>query len=88
MPNFDPTAPLSFTHPDPKREATETALSSLPEPAFRKLYDITRVAASRAKAAGAMETLYGLTRGMKTLQRIGGERGIVFMKSQSHSAQK
>lgn len=76
MPNFDPTAPLSFTHPDPKREATEIALRGLPEPAFRELYDTTRTAASRAKADGAMEALYGLTRGMKTLQRIGGERGI------------
>jgi len=77
MSNFDPTVPLSFAHPDPNRAEIEAALRALPEPVFRRLYDITRAAASRAKADGAMETLYGLTRGMKTLQRIGGERGVM-----------
>lgn len=82
MPTFDATKPLSFNHPDPNRAETEAVLRGLPEPVFRTLYEITRGAASRAKVEGAMETLYGLTRGMKTLQRIGGDRGIVFMKSQ------
>ena len=77
MSNFDPTAPLSFEHPDPNRAEKEVALRALPEPVFRGLYNITRAAASRAKAEGAMETLYGLTRGMKTLQRIGAEQGII-----------
>ncbi|BDW88149.1 hypothetical protein [Thalassospira tepidiphila] len=77
MSNFDPTVPISFAHPDPDRAEKEAALRTLPEPAFRTLYDITRAAASRAKAEGAMETLYGLTRGMKTLQRIGAEQGII-----------
>ncbi|MBE69613.1 MAG: hypothetical protein CMO07_02410 [Thalassospira sp.] len=77
MSNFDPTTPLSFTHPDPNRAEKEAALRALPEPVFRGLYDITRAAASRAKAEGAMETLYGLTRGMKTLQRIGAEQGVI-----------
>ncbi|WP_296993010.1 prenyltransferase/squalene oxidase repeat-containing protein [Thalassospira sp. UBA1131] len=88
MSNFDPTAPLSFAHPDPNRAETEAALRALPEPVFRGLYDITRAAASRAKAEGAMETLYALTRGMKILQRIGGERRVLFMKSQSHLEHK
>jgi hypothetical protein len=77
MSNFDPTVPISFAHPDPDRAEKEAALRTLPEPAFRALYDITRAAASRAKAEGAMEALYGLTRGMKTLQRIGAEQGII-----------
>jgi hypothetical protein len=77
MSNFDPTTPLSFTHPDPNRAEKEAALRALPEPVFRGLYNITRAAASRAKADGAKETLYGLTRGMKTLQRIGAEQGII-----------
>jgi len=77
MPTFDPTKPLSFAHPDPNRAETEATLRTLPEPAFRALYKITRTASSQAKVEGAMETLYGLTRGMKTLQRIGGERGTV-----------
>lgn len=77
MPEFDPTAPLSFAHPDPDRPAKEAALRAVSEDAFRALYAITRVAATRMKVAGDMEALYGLTRGMKTLQRIGGERGII-----------
>ncbi|WP_246879192.1 hypothetical protein [Thalassospira sp. ER-Se-21-Dark] len=77
MSNFDPTKPLSFAHPDPNRAEIEADLRALAEPVFRGLYDITRAAASRAKAEGAMETLYGLTRGMKTLQRIGAEQGII-----------
>ncbi|NIY76909.1 terpene cyclase/mutase family protein [Thalassospira sp. HF15] len=85
---FDANKPLSFDHPDPKRAETEAELRALPEQDFRALYKITRRAASRVKAEGEMETLYGLTRGMKTLQRIGGERGIVFMKSQSPFLQK
>lgn len=79
MPTFDAQKPLSFDHPDPDRPTTEAELRALPEPAFRELYDITRAAASRAKTEGAMETLYGLTRGMKTLQRIGAERGILLV---------
>jgi hypothetical protein len=76
MSTFDANKPLSFDHPDPNRPEIEATLRALPEPEFRKLYDVTRTAASRAKAEGEMETLYGLTRGMKTLQRIGGDRGI------------
>jgi hypothetical protein len=80
MEPFDPTAPLSFDHPDPNRVAKEAALRALPEDAFRNLYAITRQTAAQAKANGEMERLYGLTRGMKTMQRIGGERGVVFTK--------
>lgn len=77
MPEFDPTAPLSFAHPDPDRPGKEAALRAVSEDAFRTLYAITRAEATQVKAAGDMEALYGLTRGMKTLQRIGGERGII-----------
>jgi hypothetical protein len=81
MPQFDPTAPLSFDHPDPERPEKEVALRALPEDAFRALYAITRAEATRMKTAGDMNALYGLTRAMKTLQRIGGERGIMFMRT-------
>ena len=76
MSTIDTNKPLSFDHPDPNRPETEATLRALPEPEFRALYEITRSAASRAKVQGEMDTLYGLTRGMKTLQRIGGDRGI------------
>ena len=81
MSDFDPNIPLSFAHPDPDRPEKEAALRALPEDAFRTLYAITRAEAARMKAAGNMEILYGMTRAMKTLQRIAGERGIMFMRA-------
>ena len=63
-------------HPDPDRATKEEALRALDDDTFRDLYAITRAAATQAKASGEMETLYGLTRGMKTLQRMAGDRGI------------
>ncbi|WP_022732006.1 prenyltransferase/squalene oxidase repeat-containing protein [Thalassospira lucentensis] len=74
---FDPHMPLSFKHPDPDRAAKESALRALSEEGFRTLFALTRASASQKRASGEMEALYGLTRGLKTLQRIGGERGIV-----------
>ncbi|MEQ8285995.1 prenyltransferase/squalene oxidase repeat-containing protein [Thalassospira sp.] len=74
---FDPEKPLSFSHPDPDRTAKEAALAGLSETVFRNLYALTRKEAARVKASGEMDRLYGLTRGMKTLQRIGGQRGIM-----------
>lgn len=74
---FDPQMPLSFKHPDPDRAAKEAVLRVLSEEGFRALFALTRAAASQKRASGEMEALYGLTRGLKTLQRIGGERGII-----------
>ncbi|MEQ9346642.1 MAG: hypothetical protein RIG26_09390 [Thalassospira sp.] len=74
---FDPEKPLSLSHPDPDRTAKEAALAVLSETVFRNLYALTRMEATRVKASGEMDRLYGLTRGMKTLQRIGGQRGII-----------
>ncbi|MDP2698722.1 hypothetical protein [Thalassospira sp.] len=68
---------LSFDHPDPDRADKEAMLYRLSETGFRDLYHRTRAEASAMRRAGDMERLYGLTRGLKTLQRIGGERGIV-----------
>lgn len=81
---FDPKSPLAFAHPDPDREAKEVALRALDDDAFRALYAITRAAATQAKASGEMEVLYGLTRGMKTLQRMAGDRGIRLTKVLQH----
>ncbi|WP_430472773.1 prenyltransferase/squalene oxidase repeat-containing protein [Thalassospira lucentensis] len=74
---FDPEKPLSFCHPDPDRATKEDALRGLSEDALRNLYAITRKQASMMRETGDMEVLYGLTRGMKTIQRISGERGII-----------
>jgi len=83
MPTLDPNAALSFPHPDPHRADKEAALRNLSEDAFCTLYAITRAEAARMKNTGEMEALYGLTRGMKTLQRIGGERGIILRIARS-----
>lgn len=41
------------------------------------LYDETHAAASTARRAHNMEALYPLVRGMKTIQRIAGARGLI-----------
>jgi len=72
-----PAQPLVFEHPDPARSEKEEALLTLSEGAFRDLFKVTRIEAQKMRVSGDMEALYRLTRGLKTLQRIGGERGIV-----------
>jgi len=69
--------PLCFDHPDQKRAEKEAVLRSLDSVEFKALFQLTRNAASIARQNGDMERLYALTRGVKTLQRISGERGFV-----------
>ncbi|OSQ39760.1 hypothetical protein TMES_07365 [Thalassospira mesophila] len=69
--------PLCFDHPDPQRAEKEAILRSLDAAEFKALYVVTRKAASMARQNGDMDRLYALTRGLKTLQRISGERGFV-----------
>lgn len=72
-----PAQPLVFEHLDPARPEKEEALLTLSEGAFRDLFKVTRIEAQKMRVSGDMEALYRLTRGLKTLQRIGGERGII-----------
>ena len=74
---LNPGRPLVFEHPDPARLEKEEALRTLSEGAFRELFKVTRIEAQKMRVSGDMEALYRLTRGLKTLQRIGGERGII-----------
>ncbi len=69
--------PLTVEHPDPTRLEKEEALRVLSEEAFRDLFEVTRIEAQKMRVSGDMDALYRLTRGLKTLQRIGGERGLV-----------
>lgn len=69
--------PLTFAEADPERPAREARLRAMSEAELLALYDETRKAASDARRAHDMETLYPLARGMKTIQRIAGERGLV-----------
>jgi hypothetical protein len=70
-------APLTFSDPDPDRPAKEAALLALSDADLLALYTETRAAASQARKAHDMERLYPLARGMKTIQRIAGERGFI-----------
>ncbi len=69
--------PLCFDHPDPDRANKEARLREMAQDDFIALYQTTRQAARLARQSGDMERLYGLTRGLKTLQRISGERGFL-----------
>lgn len=68
---------LTFSEPDPNRPEKEASLRALGEAELLALYNEPRKAASTARAAHDMEALYPLARGMKTIQRIAGERGFV-----------
>ncbi len=68
---------LIFSEPDPSRPEKEAFLRALSEAELLALYNETRKAASAAREAHDMEALYPLARGMKTIQRIAGERGFV-----------
>ncbi len=68
---------LTFSEHDPRRPEKEASLRALSEADLLALYHATRQAASAAREAHDMESLYPLARGLKTIQRIAGERGLV-----------
>ncbi|HEX7775191.1 MAG TPA: hypothetical protein VF449_01535 [Parvibaculum sp.] len=69
--------PLTFADPDPERGSKEARLRAMSDAELLALYNETRAAASDARKAHDMERLYPLARGMKTIQRIAGERGVI-----------
>jgi len=69
--------PLVFPERDPDRPAKEAALRLMDGHELMRLYEVTRSAASEARKQGDMDTLYPLARGLKTIQRLAGERGLV-----------
>lgn len=69
--------PLTFAESDPDRPAREAELRLMADDDLLALYKRTRAAAAEARKAHDMETLYPLARGMKTIQRIAGERGLI-----------
>tara|TARA_R110000868_G_scaffold20217_17_gene85925 strand:+ start:9547 stop:9828 length:282 start_codon:yes stop_codon:yes gene_type:complete len=77
MHQFDPRQPLTFSEPDPDRSAKERALHAMSNDDLLALYNLTRAEASAAQKTHDMEKVYPLVRGMKTLQRITGERGFI-----------
>lgn len=74
---------LKFEQPDPDRSAKEAEVEALSEPDLRALYEHTRAAAQKARAAQDMEELYRLVRGTKTIQRIAGKQGIIIRAKRS-----
>ncbi len=69
--------PLSFPETDPDRPAKEAQLLAMSDAELLALYAETRAAAAQASEARDMERLYPLVRGMKTIQRIAGARGLI-----------
>lgn len=74
---------LVFSEPDPDRPAKEARLRAMTEADLLALYEATRKAASEARRDHDMERLYPLARGMKTIQRIAAERGLVIRARRS-----
>jgi len=69
--------PLRFDENDPERSAKEAELRALASDDLLALFSSTRAAAVEARDRHDMEALYPLVRGMKTIQRIAGERGLI-----------
>ncbi|MFZ3034031.1 MAG: hypothetical protein WA138_08465 [Parvibaculum sp.] len=69
--------PLTFAESDPDRLTKEAELRAVSSDDLLALYKRTRAAASQARKAHDMEALYPLARGMKTIQRIADERGLI-----------
>lgn len=74
---------LVFSEPDPDRPAKEARLRAMTEADLLALYEETREAASKARREHDMGRLYPLARGMKTIQRIAAERGLVIRARRS-----
>ena len=80
--------PLTFAESDPDRPEREAELRLMSDDDLLALYKRTRAAASQARKAHDMETLYPLARGMKTIQRIAGERGLIIKARRLQDTQK
>jgi hypothetical protein len=70
-------APLVFELDDPARDEKERDVRAMSDDDLLALYNATRAAAHLARTNADLETLYPLARGMKTIQRIAGERGLI-----------
>lgn len=73
-------APFTLAEDDPARSAKETALRALSEVELLTLYRETRHHASVATRAHDMPRLLPMVRGMKTIQRIAAERGLIIRR--------
>ena len=70
---------LAIAEADPRRDAIERRLATVALDDLLALHARTLAAARAARAADDMPRLFDLVRGLKTLQRIAGERGHVIM---------
>lgn len=72
--------PIAFSERDPARAAKEARLAALDDAGLAHLLAVTRRAAAQARAAQAMERLFDLVRGMKTIQRVAHGRGLILRR--------
>lgn len=75
----NPPSVLTLQEDDSARPAIEAMLRNLAELDLRALWARTRAGAAQARVVGDMARLFPLVRGIKTIQRIAGERGILIV---------
>jgi len=73
-------APFTLAEDDPARSEKESALRALSEADLLTLYRQTRLLAAAATRAHDMPQLLPMVRGMKTIQRIAAERGLIIRR--------
>lgn len=73
-------APFVLAEDDPSRSEKESALRAMSEADLLALYRETRRLASAATRNHDMPRLLPMVRGMKTIQRIAAERGLIIRR--------
>lgn len=76
-------APFTLAEADPARSEKESALRTMSEADLLALYRETRSHASAATRDHDMSRLLPMVRGMKTIQRIAAERGLIIRRERS-----
>ncbi len=76
---------IRFSEPDPERPEKEAFLADLDDATLAATLQETRKAAAMARANQAMDDLFQLVRGMKTIHRIANQRGLILKRPISAS---
>lgn len=72
--------PFTLAEDDPLRSAHEAVLRAMSDTDMLALYNATQKHASAARKAHDMPLLLPMVRGMKTIQRIAAERGLIIRR--------
>ncbi|MBI1261929.1 MAG: hypothetical protein GC184_09405 [Rhizobiales bacterium] len=78
-------SPFTLEEDDPQRIAREAQLRAMSETDMLALYHATQKHAAAARKAHDMKRLLPMVRGMKTIQRLAAERGLVIRRAKLSS---